>query len=281
MDPWLVVLILGIVEGITEFLPISSTGHLLIAEHLIGSHQSDVFNVVIQSGAVIAVIPLFHHRFHKFLFEFNKPETKSYLAKLLVAFVITCVGGVVIKKLGVKLPEELTPVAWALLVGGFVFLAVEQLIRGRKLADSVTWNVALAVGLGQLVAAALPGASRSGTTIMVSLLLGLSRPAATEFSFLVSIPTMLAAGAYQIFETFHHAKGAVEKAGAAAAPKEDWGLLILATVISAITSFIAVKWLLRYVQSHTFNAFGWYRIAAALLVFGLMWYEGHNHTVVH
>jgi undecaprenyl-diphosphatase len=103
-----------------------------------------------------------------------------------------------------------------------------------------------------LIAAVFPGASRSGSTIMISLLLGLSRLASTEFSFLVGIPTMLAASGLKIFEAFHHPKDG--------APHEDWAMLILCTVISAVVSFIAVKWLLRYVQSHTFNAFGWYRI---------------------
>ena len=264
MQDWLIVLILGIVEGITEFLPISSTGHLLITEKLIHSHQSDLFNVVIQCGAVIAVIPLFPERIHKFIFELGKRETRDYLLKLLVALFITCVGGLIIVKKGIKLPEELTPVAWALLIGGFVFLGVERAIKNRTMSTEVTWAVVIAVGLGQLVAAVFPGASRSGTTIMLSLLLGLSRPAATEFSFLVSIPTMIAAGASQIFKAIHHP--------VVGAPKENWGLVILATIVASITSFIAVKWLLRYVQSHTFNAFGWYRIVLAVVLFLLLRY---------
>lgn len=262
MHDWLIVLILGIVEGITEFLPISSTGHLLIAEKLMGSHQSDLFNVVIQCGAVIAVIPLFPQRMHKFIFELGKKETQDYLLKIGAAFVITCIGGFIIDKKGIKLPEELTPVAWALLVGGFVFLGVERLVRGRKPSDDVTWAVVVAVGVGQLVAAIFPGASRSGTTIMLSLILGMGRPAATEFSFLVGIPTMMAAGALKIFKGIHHPLPD--------APKEDWGLVLLATVVAAITSFIAVKWLLRYVQTHTFNAFGWYRIILAAIMFALL-----------
>ena len=262
MHDWLIVLILGIVEGITEFLPISSTGHLLIAEKLMGSHQSDLFNVVIQCGAVIAVIPLFPQRMHKFIFELGKKDTQDYLMKIGTAFVITCIGGFIIDKKGIKLPEELAPVAWALLIGGFVFLGVEWLVRGRKPSDDVTWAVVVAVGVGQLVAAIFPGASRSGTTIMLSLILGMGRPAATEFSFLVGIPTMMAAGALKIFKELHHPL--------ADAPKENWGLVALATVVAAVTSFIAVKWLLRYVQSHTFNAFGWYRIALAAIMLVLL-----------
>src|SRR5262249_20650237 len=139
-----------------------------------------------------------------------------------------------------------------------LFLAVEFYLRGKSLRNEVTWTVAIAVGLAQLLAAVFPGTSRSGATIVFSLLLGLNRPLATEFSFLVGIPTMLAAGAKEIFDHLHH--HTVD-----AAP-ENWSLVILATVVSAIVSFIAVKWLLRYVQSHTFNAFGWYRVAVGIVV---------------
>jgi undecaprenyl-diphosphatase len=259
MPDWIIVIILGIVEGITEFIPVSSTGHLLIAEHLLKVKQSDLFNVVIQCGAVIAVLPLFPQRLYKFVFELGDKETQSYLLKILVAFVITCVGGFIIDKKGIKLPEELAPVAWALLIGGLAFLAVELFLRGKKLGTEVTWAIALAVGLGQLVAAVFPGASRSGTTIILSLLLGLARPAATEFSFLVGIPTMLAAGGWKILGAFRHP--------IPGAPKEDWGMVLVATIIAAVVSFIAVKWLLRYVQTHNFNAFGWYRIALAAVIF--------------
>ena len=265
MPDWLHTVLLAIVEGITEFLPVSSTGHLLIAEKLLHSPdflKTDLFNIVIQSGAVIAVIPLFKERFHQFLHRWSEPATQSYLLKLIFAFCITGAGGYILDKKGLKLPEELRPVGIALLAGGIVFLAVEYFIRNKKLGTEITWTVAVAVGLGQLVAAVFPGASRSGTTIMLSLLLGLSRPAATEFSFLVSIPTMLAAGGWKIFRALHHP--------AMDAPHENWSMVLLGTVVAAIVSFVAVKWLLRYVQSHTFNAFGWYRIAVGGLVLALL-----------
>ena len=262
MADWLIVIILGIVEGITEFIPVSSTGHLLIAEKLLHLHKSDRFNVVIQCGAVIAVLPLFPQRIYKFIFELRDRETQDYLLKIFSAFVITCIGGFIIDKKGIKLPEQLAPVAWALLLGGLAFIAIEFSLRGKKLSTEVTWTIAVAVGLGQLVAAVFPGTSRSGATIMFCLLLGLARPAATEFSFLVGIPTMLAAGALKIFKSLHHPDPL--------APHENWGLLMLATVVAAVVSFIAVKWLLRYVQTHTFNAFGWYRIALAIVIFLLL-----------
>jgi undecaprenyl-diphosphatase len=261
--------ILGVIEGITEFLPISSTGHLLIAQQWL-PRQTDLFNVVIQTGAVLAVIPLFHKRFHQFIFDWRDPAVRDYFLKIITAFVITGAGGFIMEKKGFILPEKLLPIAIALLVGGVLFLIVESWMartghgagkdeEASTLRD-VTWTVAIAVGIGQLIAARYPGASRSGTTIIFALLLGLTRPLATEYSFLVSIPTMLAAGGYKILEAVHHPK--------AGAPHEDWQMVILASVIAAVVSFVAVKWLLRYVQTHTFMLFGGYRvlIGGALLV---------------
>jgi len=273
MPIWFVIVLLGIIEGITEFLPISSTGHLLIAERLLGSHQSDLFNVVIQAGAVIAVIPLFPERMRQFIFRWHEKATQQYAGKLIVACIITGGPGYIMEKKGFKLPEELSPVAWALLIGGIAFVVVESWLRGRSLGDYVTWTMAVAVGIGQLVAAAFPGASRSGTTITFCLLLGLARPAATEFCFLAGIPTMLAASGLKIFKALHHPP--------AGTPPENWGIVILGFVVSAIVSFVAVKWLLRYIQTHTFIAFGWYRIILAVAIFGGVWFSAHRSSASH
>ncbi len=259
MSDWLVAIILGIIEGITEFLPISSTGHLLLAEHWL-PRQTELFNVVIQSGAVLAVVPLFLPRFQQFLFRWREPATRHYLLKIICAFFITGVGGVILEKKHFKLPETVRPIAIALLVGGIFFLAVERWLRGKSLNNEITWTIAVAVGLGQLIAAVFPGASRSGTTILIALLLGLNRPAATEFSFLVGIPTLLAAGGLKIFKSLHH--------HSADLPAENWTMIFLAAIVAAVVSFVAVKWLLRFVQTHTFVSFGWYRIGlgAAILI---------------
>ena len=262
MPDWIAIVILAVVEGITEFIPVSSTGHLLLTEHLLKVHESDLFNIVIQCGAVLAVLPLFPQRLYKFVFEWRQKETRDYLLKILVAFVITGAVGFVLDKRGFKLEENLAPIAVALLVGGIAFLAIEWWLRGKKMSDEITWPIVIAVAIGQLIAAVFPGSSRSGSTIMLCLLLGLNRPAATEFSFLVGIPTMLAAGGLKIFKALHHP--------VAGAPHENWGVVLLATVIAAVVSFIAVKWLLRYVQTHTFNLFGWYRVALAIAVFLLL-----------
>ena len=184
---------------------------------------------------------------------------QDFTNKIALAFVITGVGGFAMKKLGLKLPETAAPVAWATLIGGVVILAVERKTKGATGASTITWPVAIAVGLAQLVAAGFSGTSRSGASIIVALLFGMSRPAATEFSFLVGVPTLLAAGGYSILS-------ALRKPDVA---HEPWGQIILGTAVAAITAFIVVRWLLRFVQSHTFVLFGWYRIilGAAILVF--------------
>jgi undecaprenyl-diphosphatase len=249
---WLVIVILGAVEGITEFIPVSSTGHLLIAEQLLRSKQSDLFNIIIQSAAVLAVIPLFRPRWEQFLFRWRERSVQDYALKLALAFGITGVGGLAVDKAGLKLPENPLPVMLALFIGGVAFLVIERWLKGRTEKDELSWAMAAGVGAAQIVAMVFPGTSRSGASILLLLALGLGRPAATEFSFLVGIPTMIAAGGLKVFKALHHG-----------APAENWGMVALGCVISAVVSFIAVKWLLRFVQTHTFVAFGWYRIAFA------------------
>jgi len=267
MPLWISIVLLGVIEGITEFLPVSSTGHLLIAEHWL-PRQTDLFNVVIQSGAVLAVLPLFPDRLRQFFFRWREPATIDYLLKILAAFMITCVGGFIMEKKHFKLPENLLPIAVALFIGGVLFVVVETRLRERQMGNYVTWTMAFAVGIGQLIAAGFPGASRSGATIILALILGLNRVAATEFTFLVGIPTMLAASALKIFKALHHA--------GAGAPAENWKMLLLGYSVAAVVSFIAVKWLLRYVQTHTFIAFGCYRIALAVVIAILLLMHGQT-----
>jgi undecaprenyl-diphosphatase len=254
---WLAVIILGVIEGVTEFLPVSSTGHLLLAEnsHLL-PQQSDLFNITIQSGAALAVLAVFGGRIRDLFSRVFDPEAGGYLAKLVLAFVITGAGGLAIKRLGFTLPKEIAPIAWATLIGGVVILLVEWSLRGRRMSQDVTWTIAIVVGLAQLVAAVFPGTSRAAVTIMIAMLLGLARPAATEFSFLVGVPTLLAAGGFETLHALRHPEGVPTK----------WGMLTLGTVVSAITAFVVVRWLLRWVQTHSFIPFGVYRIALGLLM---------------
>ncbi len=262
---WLVVVILGIIEGITEFLPISSTGHLLMAQAFLPSldfsaTQLEMFNVVIQSGAVLAVMVVFYDRCRELLVDWKKPEVRDYLFKLVAAFVITGVGGIALKKLGMRLPDEAAPVAWATFIGGFVILGIEYGVRNKKLKDFLSWNVVIAFGVAQLIAAVFPGASRSGTTILLALAMGCSRKTAVEFSFILGIPTLVAAGGLEF-------AGCLKEGGM----HQPWGLLTVGLVVSALTAFVAVKWLLKFVQSHNFIGFGWYRIFIGGLILGFVW----------
>lgn len=253
-------LLLGIIEGITEFLPISSTGHLLIAERWLG-HRSDLFNIAIQAGAILAVVAIYWQRLWGIALGLGKQENLDYAIKLAVAFGVTAVGGLLVKTLGWELPDEVRPIAWALIIGGVWMLLAEHFAAKRAAAlgerSGITWTVAILVGIAQIVAGVFPGTSRSAATIFVALLAGTtSRVAATEFAFLVGIPTMFAATAYELLGVF--------KDGGAA--NEDWSALGVAFVTSAITAFVAVKWLLRYIQSHRFTAFAVYRFVAGAML---------------
>lgn len=250
--------LLGLIEGITEFLPVSSTGHLLIAEHWLGA-RSDLFNVVIQAGAILAVVLIYRQRLWQLLAGMGEAENRDYLFKLAAAFAITAALGLVVSKLGFKLPVAVTPVAWALVIGGLWMLVAEWLAASKPDRTRITWTVAVLVGLAQIVAGVFPGTSRSAAAIFVALLAGTSnRAAATEFAFLVGIPTMFAASAYELLKL----------AKSAPPVPENWSVLAVAFVIATVTAFVVVKWLLRYIQTHRYTAFALYRIVlgVALLV---------------
>jgi undecaprenyl-diphosphatase len=256
-------LLLGLIEGITEFLPVSSTGHLLIAERWLGA-RSDLFNIAIQAGAILAVVLVYRQRLWQLLVGFGERGNRDYALKLAAAFVVTAVLGLLVKKLGWELDDAIAPIAWALVLGGAWMLAAEHFAakRAQVLGEraTITWTVAVLVGIAQVVAGVFPGTSRSAATIFVALLFGVTnRAAATEFAFLVGIPTMFAATAYELLDLYR---------GAGVAG-EDWAALAVAFVASAVTAFIAVKWMLRYIQSNRFTAFAIYRVVlgGALLLF--------------
>lgn len=249
------VILLGIIEGITEFLPISSTGHLLIAEKFGLGQRSDLFNVGIQAGAILAVTFIYWSRIWQLFTQWRDPANRDYLAKLFVAFMITAVLGFIAVKLGFKLPEAVTPVAWALVIGGIWMIAAERLAARQPDRTQVTWRVAILVGIAQMIAGIFPGTSRSAATIFTAMLFGTSnRAAATEFAFLVGIPTMYAATGYELLK--------VLKDGGA--HHEDWTAFGIGFVVSAIVAFVAVKWLLGYIRSHRFAPFAIYRIVLGI-----------------
>jgi undecaprenyl-diphosphatase len=257
VDNLLQVILLGVIEGITEFLPISSTGHLLIAEHWLGA-RSELFNVSIQLGAILAVVLIYRQRLWDLSRHLGKPANFDYAAKLSFAFCVTVIGGFAAKKLGLELPEDVAPVAWALVVGGVAILVIERRTEAATTSENLTWHIAFWVGAAQVLAAVFPGTSRSAATIFAAMLAGMtSRAAATEFGFLVGIPTMFAATAYASLKQL--------KAGGG---HESWIDLVIGFAVSAIVAFVVVKWLLRYIQTHRFTMFAYYRIVlgSALLL---------------
>lgn len=256
--PYLNDVLLGVIEGITEFLPISSTGHLLLAQHWLGA-RSEMYNIVIQAGAILAVTLIYWQRISGLVGQWRAPENRDYLTKLGVAFGITAVLGLVVKKMGFEFPETVAPIAWALVIGGIWIILAERFAAGQEDRAAITMKVAIAVGLAQIVAGIFPGTSRSGATIFAAMLVGTSnRAAATEFAFLVGIPTMYAASAYALLSQIGQGGG------------EDWAGLGVAFVASTVTAFVSVKWLLSYIQTNSFTPFAIYRIALGglLLVLG-------------
>jgi undecaprenyl-diphosphatase len=216
--------------------------------------------VVIQAGAILAVVLIYRARLWQLASGLGRADNRAYAAKLAVAFLITAALGFAATRLGFKLPESITPVAWALLLGGVWMLGAEWFAARRRESSEITWTVAVLVGLAQVVAGVFPGTSRSAATIFVALLAGTgNRAAATEFAFLVGIPTMFAASGYELL-----------KALRGGGPHEDWSALALAFVVSALTAFVAVRWLLGYIRTHRFTPFALYRIVlgVALLAFG-------------
>ena len=252
-------LLLGILEGLTEFLPVSSTGHLLIAEQWLG-RRSDFFNIVIQAGAILAITLVFRQRLWSLATGLGDRDNRDYVLKLMVAFLVTALVGLPVRLAGWELPETVTPVAWALVLGGVWMLVAEGYASRLPARDTVTWKVAIAVGLAQVLAGVFPGTSRSAAAIFIAMLLGLSRrAAAAEFVFLVGIPTMFAASGYAFLELFRHGEIGNENF-------VDVGVAFAAAVA---TGFAVVKWLLGYIKSHSFKLFAWYRIILGVAL--LLW----------
>lgn len=255
----LAALLLGIIEGLTEFLPVSSTGHLLIAQHWLGA-RSDFFNIVIQAGAILAITLVFRQRIVALATGLDKPKNCDYVIKLVAAFAVTAAVGLPVRLAGWELPETVTPIAWALVVGGVWMILAERIAERRGDRTDVTWTVAILVGLAQVVAGVFPGTSRSAAAIFMAMLAGLTRrAAATEFVFLVGIPTMFAASGYAFLELW--LEGGLGG--------EAWGEVALAFAAATATGFVVVKWLLGYIRQHRYTGFAVYRIilGGALLLF--------------
>jgi undecaprenyl-diphosphatase len=250
--------ILGVVEGLTEFLPISSTGHLIIAGQLLGfgGEKAKVFDIVIQSGAMLAVVWEYRARFGKVLAGLaSDAAARRFVLNLAVAFLPAALLGLAFAGAIKQHLFNAVAVAIAFIAGGFIILWVERKPRRARIesVDDMTWQDALKVGFAQAFAL-VPGTSRSGATIIGGMLFGLSRRAATEFSFFLAVPTLVAAGAYDFYK--HRALFEAS----------DLGMFSVGFVMSFASAFLCVRWLLRYIATHDFTAFAWYRIAFGLIV---------------
>lgn len=257
MDNIIQVIILGIIEGVTEFLPISSTGHLIIAQQLGLGERSDVFNVVIQAGAITAVAIIYWRRILGLITGYKDAANRDYLLKLGLAFLITVILGVVVKKFGIELPDTTRPVAIALILGGFWILWAEWYTEKKPPRQEMTWLAAAVVGFAQIVAAIFPGTSRSGAGIFAALLAGApSRAAAADFVFMLGIPTMYAASAKKILDAAQ--EGMIYQ--------EAWGDVALGFGVALVSAYFVVKWLLGYIKTHRFTGFAIYRICLGIIL---------------
>ena len=255
--------ILGIVEGLTEFLPISSTGHLILAGELLdfNDEKGKAFLIMIQTGAMLAVMWEYRAKFIGLLVGlFTRRADQVFIAKLFVAFLPAAVVGLLF---GSAIKAHLfgsVPVAIALIVGALVILAVERVYKSWRIdsIEAMTFRDALLIGLAQCCSL-IPGVSRAGATIIGGMLCGLSRKAATEFSFFLAVPTLIAAGGYDLVK--HRDDFSAD----------DAGILVVGTVVSFIAALLCIRWLIRYVSSHNFTIFAWYRIALGALILLVMW----------
>ena len=256
--------VLGIVEGLTEFLPISSTGHLILAGSLLGftGENAKVFEIAIQTGAMIAVVWEYRARLRQALAGVGSdPAARRFVLNIAIAFVPAAVVGLLFNKAIKAHLFAPVPVALAFIVGGLVILWVERRHHRRygerdlegsrharvETVDDMSWLDALKVGLVQCLAL-VPGTSRSGATIIGAMLFGLSRRAATEFSFFLGIPTLMAAGAYSVWKE------------RAALHWHDAPTFAVGFIVSFFAAWLCIRWLIRYVATHDFTPFAWYRI---------------------
>lgn len=262
---------LGIVQGITEWLPISSTGHMILANEIISLSVSDafmeMFEVVIQLGSILAVVVLFFHKLNPFSPKKSAPqkrETFSLWGKVLIGVIPAGIIGLLFDDQINNLFYNSLTIAITLIIYGVLFILVENRNKGRAprvgSVREITWQLALAIGCAQVLAL-IPGTSRSGATIIGAMLLGLSRTAAAEFSFFLAVPVMLGASALKLLKFGFNFTGM------------ELAVLFSGCVTAFLVSLLAIRFLMSFIQKHDFKPFGYYRIALGiiiLIVFGLL-----------
>lgn len=266
------VIILGVVEGITEWLPISSTGHMILVDEFIKLDVSaeflEMFLVVIQLGAILAVVVLYWQKLIPFDYKNNwkiKKDTFSMWFKIVVACIPAAIVGLLFDDQLNELFYNPLTVAIALIVFGILFIFIENYNKGKRSKitslNEITYNTALIIGIFQLIAAIFPGTSRSGATIVGALLIGVSRTVAAEFTFFLAIPVMFGASLLKLI-----------KFGLVFTTNE-FILLIIGMLVAFVISMLTIKFLMSYIKKHDFKVFGWYRIVLGFIVLAyfLLW----------
>ncbi len=259
----------GIVEGITEWLPISSTGHMILVDQFVHLNVSadfyKMFEVVIQLGAIMAVVILFWNKLWPFHMKNEKPAWKDgaldMWLKIIVAVIPAAIIGVLFDDKIDELFYHPVPVAIALIVVGVLFIVVETIMKGKKPSirniGQITYKAAVIIGLFQVLAAVFPGTSRSGATIIGALLIGVSRATAAEFTFFLAVPVMFGASLLKVIKYI---------AAGVAMTGSELVILVIGTLVAFIVSVFVIKFLMSYIKKHDFKVFGWYRIVLGILV---------------
>jgi undecaprenyl-diphosphatase len=251
----LTIILLGIVEGLTEFIPVSSTGHLILAAELLGfdSESAGTFNIVIQLGAILAVVVLYWRRFWDVAVGLIRRDAGAirFTRNIMLGFLPSMVIGFFVYNAVKAMLDAPILVAVALIVGGIAILAIERLVKEPAVqsVESMGWKVALGIGIIQCLSM-IPGVSRSGATIMGALSLGVERKTAAEYSFFLAVPTMLAASSYDLLKSGEALSGS------------DWLGIAVGFVVSFVTAIVVIRWFIGIVSRHGFAPFAWYRIVA-------------------
>ena len=293
MNGYLLSVLLGVIEGLTEFLPVSSTAHLRITESFLGIDLANgywkMFSIVIQLGAILCLPIYFRDRIAEFLHDFpqgkrgDRTVINHPLTLTLIAFVVTAIPAFLLTKVIGKHLESLTLIAWALIIGGVIMWIVDAVYersdhkafaRGKLTDDMEDMSVAQAVWIGfcQIFSAVFPGTSRSMSTITGGELAGMSRPAALEFSFFLSIPTMVVATLYDLFKSLRPHHGEPSTIGSMPSDAHSWIVLAIGFIVSFIVAYGVVAWFMNWVRTRGFTIFAIYRILLGAFV--LWWVAG-------
>lgn len=258
-------IIIAVVEGLTEFLPVSSTGHMIIAQQLLGVESTEfvkAFTVIIQFGAILSVIVLYWKRFF---------QSWDFYLKLLIGFIPAAVLGLLFSDFIDDMLENVYVVAVMLVLGGILMLFVDKWFNSPEATEKVTKKNAFIIGLFQCIAM-IPGVSRSMATIVGGMTQKLTRKAAAEFSFFLAVPTMAAASGYKLLKLFMEPDGTQILL-------DNMSTLIIGNVVAFIVAMLAIKFFINYVTKYGFKLFGWYRIVVGIAILAFL-FTGHNLTII-